>query len=68
MPKTTDQSAEVRKFVAELKRYNPTLERDIDALWDSARRGNDKDFYRSLLRVARAGQKVGQIDEIVNEG
>ena len=59
---------ELSDFVRGLQRYNLSLNKDIENIWKAARRGDRTEFYKGLLRVARTGQKVGEVESIVNEG
>lgn len=59
---------ELSDFVRGLQRYNLSLNKDIENIWKAAREGDRTEFYKGLLRVARTGQKVGEVESIVNEG
>ena len=59
---------ELSDFVRGLQRYNLSLNKDIEGIWKAARGGDRTEFYKGLLRIARTGQKVGEVESIVNEG
>ena len=59
---------QIKDFVSKLKKNNPDLNTDIEKAWNAARGGNRKGFYLSILRIARTGEKVGELDSIINEG